>query len=166
TAIVLADNEKCLYLGGTGVGGGTLMGLSKMLLNMDNIDNIEELANGGDLKNIDLRLSDITKRDIIPGLPDHLTVSNFGKTSDIANKSDTALGIINLVFETIGMISIFAARQYDIKDIILTGNMTKVPQAKSIFQGLNEMFKINFIIPEMSQYGPVIGAALCHYNDE
>jgi type II pantothenate kinase len=76
-----------------------------------------------------------------------------------------ALGIINLVFETIGMISIFAVRRYNIKDMILTGNMTKVPQAKDIFKGLNEMFKINFIIPEMSQYGPVVGAALCHYSE-
>ena len=32
---------KMTYLGGTGVGGGTLMGLSRLLLNADEIDHIE-----------------------------------------------------------------------------------------------------------------------------
>ena len=89
-----------------------------------------------------------------------MTASNFGSISDLATKSDIALGIINMVFETIGMVSIFAARNYEISDIVLTGNLSCVEQAESIFGTLNKMFSMNFIIPNNSRYGTVIGAAL------
>jgi len=161
TALVYAkDGEKPLYLGGTGVGGGTLMGLSQKLLGMNNIQHIEELAKNGSLFNIDLKISDITKHDIVPGFGDTMTASNFGNVSDLANKGDIALGLINMVFETIGMMSIFAARNYGLKDIILTGNLSSVSQAEEIFGTLNRMFNMRFVIPENSRFGTVIGAAL------
>ena len=164
TPIVIAKTGGVnIYLGGTGVGGGTLKGFSKMLLNVESTDNLIMLAENGDLHNIDLKIGDITKKDIIPGMPDYLTVSNFGKVSDLATKSDIALGIINMVFETIGMMSIFAARQYSLNDIVLTGNLTSIPQSAAIFASLNKMFEINFQIPEQSRFGTVIGAALCAF---
>lgn len=165
TALVMAEKQagtvESVYLGGTGVGGGTIAGLSKIILKMDDMNNIVNLATEGDLSKIDLRISDITKKDIIPGMPDYLTASNFGKISDIADKPDIALGILNLVFETIGMMSIFAARRYSVCDIVLTGNLTRISHCRTIFALLGEMFKINFLIPEHAVYGPVIGAALC-----
>ena len=162
TSIVMAKKSGGnIRLGGTGVGGGTLTGLSKMLLNVGSTDNIIKLAENGDIKNIDLKIGDITKKDIIPGMPDYLTASNFGKISDLATKSDIALGIMNMVFETIGMMSIFAARQFSLKDIVLTGNLTYISQSVDIFENLNEMFDINFQIPEHARFGTVIGAALC-----
>ena len=89
-----------------------------------------------------------------------LTAANFGKISDLATKNDIALGIINMVFETVGMCSLFAARSRGIRDIVLTGNLTTVPQAKPIFDSLNRLFDINFIIPDNARFGTVIGAAL------
>jgi type II pantothenate kinase len=161
TAIVYADKEKgIVYLGGTGVGGGTLSGLAKLTLGMDNIDHILGLATNGDIDKIDLRIKDITNKDIIPGLPDKMTAANFGKISDLATKGDIALGIINMIYEIIGMQSIFAARNYDTKNIILTGRLSNSQQAVPIFATLGAMFNFNFVIPDNSQYGPVIGAAL------
>ncbi len=161
TALVYAKRDCApVYLGGTGIGGGTLVGLSKKMLSMDNVDHISELAKSGSLNRIDLKISDITNQDIVPGFGDIMTASNFGSISDLANKSDIALGIINMVFETIGMVSIFAARNYKIKDIVLTGNLSGVEQANGIFETLNKMFDMHFIIPENSRFGTVIGAAL------
>ena len=161
TAIVHAkDNGFFEYLGGTGVGGGTLMGLSQQLIGIRDINHIIELASQGDLSKIDLRVSDITKKDVHPGLSTDLTAANFGKLSDIASKSDLALGLLNMIFETIGMMAIFAARGKDINDIVLTGNLTALPQAKEIFNSLNNFFGVNFIIPENARFGTVIGAAL------
>jgi len=161
TALVYAENGKdSVYLGGTGVGGGTLVGLSKKMLNMDNVNHIAELARDGDLDKVDLKISDITKSDIVPGFGDIMTASNFGSVSDIATKADIALGIINMVFETIGMMSIFAARNFGIRDIVLTGNLSGVEQAPQVFGTLNKMFDMNFIIPQNSAFGTVIGAAL------
>ncbi len=161
TALVHAKApDQLTYLGGTGVGGGTLMGLSKQLLGMDNIDHITALAEDGDLNCVDLRIRDMTRKNVLPGMPADLTTSNFGKVSDMATKADIALGILNMVIETIGMMSIFAARTQEIKDIVLTGNLTTVPQARTLFANMAQMFHYNFIIPDLAQFGPVIGAAL------
>ena len=121
------------YLGGTGVGGGTLLGLSKRMLGMDNIEHIENLAREGDLSHVDLKINDLTKHDIVPGFSDTMTASNFGNVSDIATKADIALGVINLVFETIGMVSVFAARNHGLNDVVLTGNLTTVERAPEVF---------------------------------
>lgn len=161
TALVYAQRgQEPKYLGGTGVGGGTLVGLSKKLLSMDNVDHVSNLAKTGSIDKVDLKIKDITKQDIVPGFGDIMTASNFGLMDDRATKADIALGLINMVFETIGMMAIFAARNYSIKDIVLTGNLSGVSQAPSVFNTLNTMFDMNFIIPENSRYGTVIGAAL------
>lgn len=161
TAIVHAKaGGNVEYLGGTGVGGGTLVGLSKLMLGLEDIAHIDELAADGNLDNIDWRIKDITNKNIVPGMPDKMTASNFGNVSEIAEKSDIALGIMNLVYETIGMVAIFAARAHGLRDIVLTGNLTTLSKAKETFASLNSMFDMNFIIPELSQFGTVIGAAL------
>ena len=161
TACVYAEKGKPVdYMGGTGVGGGTLMGLSKILLGMDNVRHICDLAESGNPNRVDLRIKDITRKDARFSLPPEMTVSNFGKISDLAEKNDIALGIINMVFETVGEIAVFAARNHGIKDIVLTGNLTTVPQAEKIFANIGAMLNANFIIPKHSQYGTVIGAAL------
>ncbi len=161
TALVYTERgEEPSYLGGTGVGGGTLLGLSKKILGMDNIHHIEELAKEGDLSRVDLKISDLTKQDIVPGFSDTMTASNFANVSDITTKPDIALGLINLVFETIGMVAIFAARNNKVRDIVLTGNLTTMEHAPKVFSTLNAMFDVNFTIPKNAQFGPVIGAAL------
>jgi len=156
-----AMHPMVTYLGGTGVGGGTLVGLSKKMLNMDSIDHIVELAKNGSLENIDLQIKDMTKKDI---LPSNMTAANFGKVSDVASKADLALGIINMVYETVAMMSIFAARSYQTKDIVLTGNLAVLPQAENTFRALSDMFSINFCIPEHACYATVIGAALACFD--
>lgn len=161
TALVYAEKGKePEYLGGTGVGGGTLVGLSKKMLGLEDIDYIQSLADEGDLSHIDLRIGDITKKD--PGLtmPDHMTAANFGKVIDGATVADYAKGILNMVYETVGMLALFAARAKGNAPVVLTGNLTTVSYAKEAFANLSAMFGIDFIIPENSQFGTVIGTAL------
>ena len=167
TAVVSAE-ETCgkpvyEYMGGTGVGGGTIVGLSKQMLGISDIGHLISLAENGDIDKIDLRIGDITKKDL-GGLPSYMTASNFGKLSDIATKEDLALGIMNMVFESIGMLAVFAARSKNTKDVVLTGNLSKMPQAKPIFELLSEMFDMNFVIPENSEFGSVSGAALTAFD--
>ncbi|MBR2467215.1 MAG: pantothenate kinase [Clostridia bacterium] len=150
------------YLGGTGVGGGTLVGLSKLLLQVGNIDHIIEYAEGGDLANIDLRIKDITAKDETSRLSADLTAANFGNVSDVATKSDIALGIMNMVFETVAMVSVFASRHVGVSDVVLTGNLTRLPFCAEKFHEFNTKHKygVNFIIPEKAQFSTVIGTAL------
>ena len=159
TAMVYAK-EGCPmeYLGGTGVGGGTLVGLSKLLLKMDSIEHIQALCEEGDLSNIDLRIGDIMKGGSMNA---EMTAANFGNVSDIATKGDIALGLTNMIFETVGMIAIFAARSRGVRDIVLTGNLSDHAYAGQMFARLSEMFGVNFIIPRHSAFATVIGSALC-----
>ena len=145
TAIVKAEKSSDpLYLGGTGVGGGTLIGLSKRLIGVSDIDSIVELAKDGNLSNIDLMVSDITRKDL-PGMSSSLTAANFGKLSDLASKNDLALGLINMIFESVAMLSLFASRANNIENVVMTGNLTTLYQAQPIFDALTEIFKVNFL---------------------
>jgi type II pantothenate kinase len=162
TAIVHARaGQDADYLGGTGVGGGTLLGLSRQMLGVEDIDHLSALAAGGDLSKIDLRISDITKKEFMPTMPQHMTASNFGKLSDVASREDLALGIMNMVFESVGMLAVFAARSRGVRDIVVAGNLTVIDYARAAFDNLSSMFDVNFIIPENAQYATVIGTALC-----
>ena len=161
TAIVYAEaGKEPEYLGGTGVGGGTLVGLSRKMMGLEDIDYIQALANDGDLSHIDLRIGDITKKDENLSMPDHMTAANFGKITDGATDADMAKGIINMVFETVGMLALFAARAHGVKDIVLTGNLTRIDYAHEAFENLSNMFGVRFLIPENAQFGTVIGTAL------
>ena len=148
------------YLGGTGVGGGTILGLSRKMLGIASIEHLEQISEGGDLGQIDLRIKDISKSGTFKGVNENLTASNFGNLSDLASKKDIALGIFNMVSETVAMMSIFAARQFGIRDIVMCGNLTSIKPVCDTFASLAPTFGVNFIVPEMSQYGTVIGAAL------
>lgn len=166
TALVLAEEgREPRHLGGTGVGGGTLTGLSKKMLDMDNIEHVSEYAKTGSLEKVDLRVGDMINNDVIPGFTDNTTASNFGNLSDLANRHDIALGLINMVFETIAMVSMFAARGEGLRDVVLTGNLSTVYQAEPIFGELSRMFDMNFLIPENSQFSTVIGAALAECTE-
>ena len=161
TALVHAKKDGAMtYLGGTGVGGGTLVGLSKLLLGMNNVAHIEQLAEQGDVGKVDLKIKDISDAGRFTDMQAELTASNFGKVSDLAGKEDIAAGIINTVFETIAMIAMFAARGHNVRDIVLTGNMTTLATCHKVFSEMSRLFGVNFIIPEHSQFATVIGAAL------
>lgn len=162
TAMVYAEEgQEMKYLGGTGVGGGTLVGLAKKFLHIETLEHLALLADGGDLANIDLRIGDFARSAPIASMSKDLTASNFGKVSDMASKEDVALGFFNMVYETIGMMAIFAARGCGVRDIVLTGNLAVTRYASILFPHLSKLFDVNFIIPEQAQFATVIGTALC-----
>ena len=164
TAMVYANGNNISYDGGTGVGGGTLIGLSKQMLGVSDTETLFTLAKDGDLNNVDLRIGDITKKDISPTLSAGTTAANFGNLSELATPADIACGLINLVFETIGMVAVFAAKSRNIKDIVLIGSLTRNSEVKHVFDKIANMFGLKFYIPDRSRYGTVIGAALCYFE--
>lgn len=161
TAFVYADQGQIQYLGGTGVGGGTLVGLSNYMLGMNHIGNIVHLAEKGSAEHVDLTIGDVMQGNGLPQLPADFTASNFGKISETASQSDIAMGIFNLVAQVVGMFCVFAARTVHNSDIVLTGNLSKVEVMHPIFDAMAKQFQVNFIIPENSGYATALGAALC-----
>ena len=160
TAIVSASDGKYTHVGGSGVGGGTMLGLSNRMLNVRNVDDLVEMAKEGNLANVDLFISDMSK-DPLPGLPADTTASNFGKINDMASKADIALGILNLVFQTIGMLCIFSCRIDNIPDVVVTGKLANIPQFMDVAARLENLYNVNFINPEFAEYATAAGAALC-----
>ena len=154
------DDIETTYLGGTGVGGGTIVGLSRKMLGIDDISHLETLCDGGNLDKVDLRIKHLSNK-AYENMNADLTASNFGNLSDLANKHDIALGIVNMVAETIAMMAVFSARAHNVRDIVLTGNLTSLAPIREVFMGLEKNFGVRFIVPEMAQFGTVIGAALC-----
>jgi type II pantothenate kinase len=159
TVIIEVDKETISHFGGTGVGGGSIMGLSKKMLQVDNFDTIIELASSGNLKKVDLLIEDIADTEI-GYLYKDATAANFGKISDNASREDLALAILNMVYQVIGMLASFAARSRNLSTVIVTGNGSNNPIGKRILAEFNRMFGIAFEFPEYAEYTTAIGAAL------
>lgn len=165
TSFVKVKGNNIEHIGGTGIGGGTLLGLSRLMLKTQNIDTIAELASRGNIDNIDLQIQDISSKPL-PGLPLDATASNFGKVDGNACAEDIATGIIHLVLRAIGQAAILSAVNSNIKDFVLIGNLTKIPQCREIFQKIEELYNARFHIPIYSEYSTAIGAALAYQKRE
>lgn len=162
TTLIQVEGDKIRYLGGLGMGGGTLMGLSSLLLKTTNIDTIQELAERGNVKNVNLQIEDICKNDL-EGLPLHATASLFGKVANShACDEDIAIGIYYLVIQTIGCAAVLSALNSGIKDIVPIGNLAQIPQCRIIFKMIEDLYKVRFHIPEHAEFRTAIGAALCY----
>jgi len=161
TAFVRAGAEGICHIGGSGVGGGTVLGLCSKLCGVRSFDSIVELAHNGDLGKVDLNIADISASDI-PTLSKEVTASNFGKMADGASPKDLARGVLNMVFQTIGMMAVFACRNDNIKDVVITGTLSTVPCADVLFKQVEHLYKIKFTIPQHSIYATATGAALSY----
>lgn len=161
TSLVQCDEKGIRHIGGIALGGGTLTGLSRIMLKTDDINQVISLAMGGDLSNIDVRIGDISPN-ALPGLPKHATASLFGNARSNASREDIALGIITTVLQTIGSSCILASLNSGIREYVLIGNLTLLPQCKEVFPALEKLYKVRFIIPKYSEFCTAIGAALCY----
>ncbi len=159
TAIVKASGSNVVHLGGTGVGGGTLLGLSRLILNTDEFSTIDSLSVSGSLAPVDLTVGDLY-RTSVGVLPPDITASNFGKLEDQASRSDLALGIVNLVLQVIAQMAVFAARIYADHDVVLTGMLVHLSRAREITRQVGELFGVTFRFPERADYATAVGAAL------
>ncbi len=164
TSFVKVDGPLIEHIGGIGIGGGTILGLSRLLLKTQDFHQIVKLALKGDITTINLQIQDICNIPL-PGLPLDATASTFGKAGANSSQEDVALGIIYMVLQCIGQSVILAALNSDIHDYVLIGNLTKLPQCESIFPRLEEMYGGHFLIPEYAEYRTAIGAALTYINN-
>ena len=161
TAIVRASPAGVQHVIGSGVGGGTLLGLSGRMINVRDFNLFTGMAEKGDLSRIDLSVGDISREEI-PGLSPDTTASNFGKTDDAATHEDIALGIVNLVFQSVGTAAVLATRISGIRTIIFTGNLTLVSQGKRVLGSFSKLYQVDIVVPDSAEYATAFGAALCH----
>lgn len=163
TAFVRAGKQGIFHIGGSGVGGGTVLGLCNKLCGVKSFRSIVKLAEEGKLSKVDLNIGDISPR-AISHLAKDITASNFGKMEDGHTPADLAAGVLNLVFQTVGMMAVFACRNENMNNVIVTGTLSQVPAAQKVFTLLKRMHGINFIIPPHAIYATATGAALSYLH--
>ncbi|MBQ2225643.1 MAG: type II pantothenate kinase [Prevotella sp.] len=159
TSLVKCDGEDISHIGGIGIGGGTLTGLSRLLLKTDDIKNIIDLAIEGDISHINLLIGDISAKPL-PGLPMSATASLFSNAKANASREDIAVGLIHMVLQAIGSASILSSLGSGIKDFVMIGNLSLLPQCKEVYSAMEKLYGVHFIIPKYSEFCTAIGAAL------
>ena len=130
TAFVSAGPEGMMHLGGTAVGGGTVLGLARLTLGTTDPIRIGELAAKGDPHNVDLTVGDIIGGGV-GVVPADMTAAHFGKVgrpSDdgvIPSPEDIAAGLIELVGQALGRMGLLAARSQHHDAVVLTGHLVE-----------------------------------------
>lgn len=157
TAIVHANNNVFRHLGGTGVGGGTIKGLSKLLLNTDNMEQIESLALSGDEKQINLILADLGYKNI-GLLHKDVTASNFAKIAD-TKKENIAAGILSLVGETVSVIASLCAQSCELSSkIVVVGKPASNKFLQKEFKKVGSLYNTKFVVPEHNDVATAFGS--------
>ena len=160
TAFLWAERGKGVrHLCGSGIGGGTLGGLCRKLVDMERFGQIKKLAEQGDLGKVDLTIRDITP-DPAATLDPTLTAANFGNLSEDAAPADLAAGAVNLVLQAIGTMTVLACQCCKCDTVVLTGSVTTLSQAKPNFENFQRLYGIRYIIPERATFATAIGAGL------
>ena len=158
TAMVSVKGGTIQHVGGTGVGGGTLLGLAKHLLNVSRLEKLEQLAARGDLSRIDLTVGDVAGGPV-GNLPAEATASHFGKLSSDVTAEDKARALVNMIAEVIVSLSVMAARASGLRDIVLTGKLVRVKPFIERITATRLLFDRGFIIPPHAEFATAIGAA-------
>lgn len=162
TSFVKYDQDGINCIGSMALGGGTLAGLSRVMLKTSDIEQVVELAAHGDLRNIDVTIGDISTHPV-SNLPLDVTASLFGNAQTDAKPEDLALGIIWTVLQTIGSATILSSLGSGIKDYVMIGNLTALPQCSTLFPLLENIYGVHFHVPTHSEFSTAIGAALSYF---
>jgi len=147
------------HVGGTGVGGGTFMGLSKLLLVETSPASLKKMFARGDRKKVDLSVYDIVGSGI--GLvPADATASNLAKISRSIefSKSDLAAGIVNLVGHTIGVLAAFAAKAHKCDLVLLCGKLTLMEQVTAAALASGKIYGVKMLVPPDGGFISALGA--------
>jgi type II pantothenate kinase len=160
-AIIAAyDGGKAVsHVGGTGVGGGTVMGLARRMLGVNDFQTLEIMASKGNTNKVDL-----TVRDIVGGpvgiVPAEATASNLARLDDETSPEDVAAGIFNLVSQVVGVVSTMAAKSCNLEeDVVLVGRLVKSPLVSKIIVETTSVFGVKAFVPENCEYCTAVGAA-------
>ena len=138
TGCIFVDNKTYQYVGGIPVGGGTLAGLSKLLINEDSIDEVSSLATSGDRSEVDVLIDDVVSG--IDILKPNLSAANFAKVSrNKYRKEDIAKALTNMIGEIIGTVAFSNAFIFQKAEVFFTGRTFLEPNIKA---AINERLTI------------------------
>lgn len=135
-AVTAAGTER---VGGTALGGGTIMGLARLLVACDDFDAVVALAAQGDRRRVDLLIGDLYRAAPLPVLRD-LSASNFAKLES-REPADLAHAILGLVGENVALMGGALARGSGLDTILYCGSTLRGnPALRAIIEGITQVF--------------------------
>ncbi|MEK6972694.1 MAG: hypothetical protein AABW72_01475 [archaeon] len=160
TCFVSYKKGRIKHVGGTPIGGMTLVGLSKLLFGLDDFKTIEKLATKGNLGSVDLELKDIYPQGL-GALKKDATASHFGKIKN-PKKEDIALGLFNLVAQGVGINAYFAAKAAKHTEVILSGKLSESAIIKKLIENkiCSSVPEIKFNFTRKASFVTACGAAI------
>lgn len=127
TSVLLVDGVSVTRVGGTALGGGTLIGLAAGLIGESEFEKIAALTRRGSRREIDLVVSDIYPAGGI-ALAGDLTASNFGKYARRLQggvpieRADVAHAIAGLIAENVALLCASLAGAAQVTRIVFGGS--------------------------------------------
>jgi type II pantothenate kinase len=142
TSILLVADGYATRLGGTALGGGTLVGLGSLLLGVDEFDAIASLARRGGRREVDLLLGDVYPE---TGLP-HATASHFGKVHS-RRPEDLANAVVNLVAENVALMAAAHALSRGVATVVYGGSTLNAnPALAEILTTMATYFSLRVVL--------------------
>lgn len=154
TSVFMVTETGGKRVAGTAVGGGTILGLGRLLTGEMRYSDIVARATDGDRSMVDVLVRDIYGRDI-PDLPGDVTASNFGKA--LSNrKEDLARALLQMVGEVIATVACLAARGAHVQEIVYIGSsLRKNPIFREVLDWSTHFLGNE---PWFLQHGEFVGA--------
>lgn len=162
TAVIAARGTQYAHVTGTGVGGGTLLGLGRLLIGIADAHAIDAMAQRGDANGADLALRDVVSGPI-GALPPDATAVNFGRLARQeapAHPDDLAAALMTLVGQVIAITAINAARAERIERIVVIGHMADMPSFRRVINLVGQYYGTELRLPEHAGFGTALGAML------
>jgi type II pantothenate kinase len=152
------------HVTGSAVGGGTLLGLGKLLLGTSNPLEIGELASRGDPAGVDSTLVDVIGGGI-GHLPPDATAVNLGRLAKLEtapSREDLAAGLVTLVSQVIAVIALNAAAANNLERIVIVGHLPDLEPIKVAIRRVWGFYGVPNppIFPENAGFATALGAAL------
>ena len=158
TSILLVrDSGAPRRVGGSALGGGTLLGLGKLLLGVDSFRELVQMAGRGDRRRVDLLVGDVYASGN-PPLAADLNAASFAKLES-RDPEDIAHALCGLIGENISLMAAQLAHQHGVETIFLCGST--LDQNRPLQQILIEtagMLGLEASLIETGAYAGAVGA--------
>ena len=163
TSIHSITHKSVERLGGTGVGGGMLMGLAYLLTGLTDFQEITGLAERGNRNNIDLKVKDIYEG--TSPISGDLTASNFGFIERMRHQEvkdeDVLACLMGMISESLLMMAIPFAKTISTSTIVFIGStFQENPLFRKHLEHFEQLFDITLCFPQQGQYSGAMGALL------
>ena len=157
TACVHIQNTATNHLGGISVGGGMLEGLSNLLVNIPHGVKINNFAEKGSRKTLDVMIGEAVNE--IGNLNAEITAANFAKARNESTNSieDISASLCNMVGEVIGTVAYLNALLVGSNKAYFLGRTSMLSEVKKGIDARLALAGIEGVYDENRAFGNAIG---------